>query len=487
MSSFEPGKHYLKTPNGIYREIPAAALKDFIILLDFYLSESLKELYRLCDKYGIDKSDKEAALKLLTKSREGSDAAFIVWLKFTIPYISQNLARLQDGRGNINRHLIERILQETQQRQIINITDIGDIIAETIDGKEIYNKLANSDFNHCREWLALPSSEQLLKICKQIGKSWKHDRKRPPFYGLIVACMIQAYNTRAIYDITGDGKTAEYWKQEEKDRENPPDYITILQNGEKLAEGLPTLTEKTAAALRYIAETESGNIRPRPTFTALNIGEAIRPTEKPLKGEKKEGKHTKGETREPMRERLEEIINTLQEVYNMPLITLKSIKPQSGHNAKAWAINTYDHSNSRIMEIDGKKIINITTFTGTDKYIFIDPDLLNIPGIKAAPTITKLAETLKSEAIICAFYYIALKITEARRAGDSKTYINKSDLCYLCGYDTGDSSIKSRFISKQVRQLLEYMSVKNSGEQNYYKIYDYYIYNQDIEIIIKPS
>ena len=70
------------------------------------------------------------------------------------------------------------------------------------------------------------------------------------------------------------------------------------------------------------------------------------------------------------------------------------------------------------------------------KYIFIDKRLLNLEGLE---------DFLINEARISAYYYIALKITEAWEAGKKETSVNLDTLLKLCGLEGDTKQNRERF------------------------------------------
>ncbi len=438
----DESRHYVIIEPHKPVEIPAEALGDVGRLLSF-LQDETKKAYRRNKKQ-------------LAEGKAKTDMTIAFILEMYMIDACINTKFWLDKTGKTNEHTAKKALNEVRANQYTDLPDIVEIISTNAKGAENYKYLrktkanANKGFK-AREWLELPNSKQLERLCNQLAKGWELDRKRPPLYGVIVLHMLQAYVN---YEIIENNKV-----------ELDEDFIKVYElmaaarkgfeevNEEVLKENLEA-NEKTSKKLDYFiahlecqtAFIEASGI-PAINFTAAKLSEALRPQKiKEGKGEKR----NEGTNREPFIKRLEETIIYLIKIFDLPLWEDESIHPQNGHATKSWMIPT-----AGTMKI--KRAAGGTDPQGTEarfifdipgeeasNYIQISDRLLNLDGIE---------EVLKNETRICAYYYIVLKLAEMERAHKTETKINKKTLLKLCGYDRESIQTQRAFILNNVNEI----------------------------------
>ena len=443
-------KHYLQLHNE-REEIPADALKDPEAFSVYLYNAIFQTKLNLISKYGIneDFEDWRATLfKVYRQTESQAERDFYKLSGYFAYTCDGNFNTLKNKAGELNPRLYKLIFEDIQTREITTAWDILQILQEVGEGKDNYLYVSSKDFNSCREWLALPPSKQLVRICEEMGEllqspeippPYRNDfilhfsDRIPPFYVLLAACMIQAFFNYCFAEGLPSEKTSE-----EEQKERAKKHADLM---DALAVNYSNI-EEVINAMELIRYTETYDPNDPYTllftFTAGKIGEAIRPTKQRTSGDK----HKPGETRNDTKawQALEEIINALQAI--MSIYEVPNTAPQGKATGRAWQVKpTY---NTFLIEVDGSKYWNLTAFTGSDNYIFIDPDLM--PGVW---------DGLATPSRAAAYYYIALIITEARRAGEAKAIINKKELLYLCGYSEKSRTAKSRFISEQIKNILE--------------------------------
>ena len=423
-------------------EIPPEALEDIEKLLTFLESEIMKEADRINGNIDIDNVD---AFRL-------PEWDFALYHEAILKAIRSGFYR--DKAGNVNRHIENNILTELKEgRPLYSIRGIERLLTESADGVESDKRFKKIEYYEAREWLALPNSKDLVRICEEMRKEWepegKPDRKSPPLYAIITLCMIQALYNYTIIEahkirIPEDlNETIAEIKQlknkfyaELKHSETAEQKNSLTAaHGEELA--------KLYAALKIPAEAFDSII-----FKAANIGEMLRGT---LPACYKDGKEKNGKT--PYIKRLEEVIINLESLYNIPIVRHESIKPQKGTTALYWQGKINGETRATIAEHEERRI-NILTFPpigeSVGKYVFIDNAWLKHKGLE---------DFLINEQRINAYYYIVLKITEAQQAGQDEVNINLEELLKLCGYDGASPQTRDRFIydiiKKGIPELLK--------------------------------
>lgn len=449
----DESRHYVIIEPHKPVEIPAEALGDVGRLLSF-LQDETKKAYRRNKKQ-------------LAEGKTKTDITIAFILEMYMIDACINTKFWLDKTGKTNEHTAEKLLNEVRANQYTDLPDIVETIRTNAKGAENYKYLrktkanANNGFK-VREWLELPNSKQLERLCDQLAEKWELDRKRPPLYGVIVLHMLQAYVN---YEIIENNKV-----------ELDEDFIKVYElmaaerkgfeevSEEVLKENLEA-NEKTSKKLDYFiaylecqtAFIEASGI-PAINFTAAKLSEALRPQKiKEGKGEKR----NEGTNREPFIKRLEETIIYLIKIFDLPLWEDESIHPQNGHATKSWMIPT-----AGTMKI--KRAAGGTDPQGTEARFIFD-----IPGEAARSYIQisdrllnlkRINEVLNNETRICAYYYIMLKLTEMERAHRTETKINKKTLLKLCGYDKMSVQAQWAFIYNDVISILN--CIENTDLRN---------------------
>lgn len=471
-------KHYLQLHNE-REEIPADALKDPAAFI-LYIANAIRRAEgELLNKYDLLEEAIKAAwddtnywrillFEIFRKTESQAERDFCMLSGYFTYTCDSKFNTLKDKAGELNPRLYKLIFEDIQTRETTTSGHLLAILQEVGEGKDNYLYVSSKDFNSCREWLALPSSKQLVKICEEMGELLQNPEipppyrndfilhfsdRIPPFFVLLAACMIQAYFNYSFIE-----HLEETSRKERKERaKQHAKLLDVLEVNYSNTEEVINAMELIKYTKEYDPDDPYTLLY---TFTAGKIGEAIRPTKQRTSGDK----HKPGETRNDTKawQALEEIINALQAI--MSIYEVPNTAPQGKATGRAWQVKpTY---NTFLIEVDGSKYWNLTAFTDSDNYIFIDPDLM--PGVW---------DGLATPSRAAAYYYIALIITEARRAGKQFVNINKSDLLYLCGYEDRNKRTKSDFIIKQVMPILE--RLENGG-----KIKDYYKDPKQLQIVI---
>lgn len=436
----DESRHYITIEPHKPVEIPAEALGDVGRLLSF-LRDETRKVYR-------------HSIKQLDEGKTKSNISIAFILEMHMIEACINTQFWLDKTGKTNEHTAEKLLNEVRANQYIDLPDIVEIISTNAKGAENYKYLrktkanANKGFKNAREWLELPNSKELERLCDQLAKGWKLDRKRPPLYGVIVLHMLQAYVN---YEIIENNKVEldedlikgyELMTIARKELEKAAEEVIKedLENNEKTNKKLDYFMTFLACETAFI---EASGI-PAINFTAAKLSEALRPQKiKEGKGKKR----NKGTNREPFIKRLEETIIYLIKIFDLPLWEDESIHPQNGHATKSWMIPTVGTMKIKQAaggtDPQGTKARFIFDIPGeeTHSYIQISDRLLNLYRIE---------EVLKNEACICAYYYIALKLAEMERAHKTETKINKKTLLKLCGYDGESVQTQHAFMLENV-------------------------------------
>lgn len=413
--------HYITLDGVNYIEIPLECLEDIEQLFKFLQEENNREY------------DRQKKLFAEGQTPSNYNIAFMATHSMINRSINQRF--WIDGKGNTNPHIQEKVLKEVKQLERLNIRDIAEIVAINAIGKETYTELRSKDFTQAREWLAMPDSKELVKLCEQMGNGWKLEGKKTPLFALIVLYMIQAYINYEIFDI-GKAEADEEFINAYSDLQELKAKADEIATDEKLFLK-DQAAEKVNILLAYFKTMDEiagkMEIATIVNVTAAKLSQMLRPT-----GEKI-GKRKKGEAREAFIKSLEETIIYINERYKLPFTEQESVKP-TGHAAKCWSIET--GGTMELYEPAGQDPEQKEVFLmlpmpkEIKKYIFIDKRLLNLEGLE---------DFLINEARISAYYYIALKITEAWEAGKKETSVNLDTLLKLCGLEGDTKQNRERF------------------------------------------